>query len=214
MDAPAFAEQARRLDAYWITSTDDLLFVVMESLERLQKELIGSANGEILEFWEYRTRGKRRTHFRPRLETEIARRVAIHLRRDLSGRQNAIIRREAEVQWDERRTDIEVIVHGQNARYSEEWVVTIEAKGCWNTQVRVAVKKQLVSRYLTGCGRAHGIYLVAWFRATGKARGTKLKLPNREAVTNEFQRICDRAVIDQANLVVRPFVLDCRLEPR
>ena len=182
----------------------------MESLERLQTELLHGTDGDVLEFWEYQTRGKRRTDFRPRLETEIARRIAAHLRRDLSGSQSAIIRREAEVQWDERRTDIEVIVHGRSALGAEEWTVTIETKGCWNRGLRTAPKNQLARRYLIECGRTHGIYLVAWFRTLTGARRTKLRQTTRAAVEADFRALCQRTVENEPGLKVEPFILDCR----
>jgi hypothetical protein len=41
--------------------------------------------------------------------------------------------------------------------------VVIEAKGCWNAEVRTAVDSQLVGEYLRPNGLTHGIYLVGWF---------------------------------------------------
>ncbi len=211
LDAAAFATQARRQGAFWIEGIDDLLFVVMDSLERLQKELHENGPGDPLRFWEYRVERKKRVGFRPRVETEIAQRIAEHLRRDLTGPQGAIIRREAEVQWKEWRTDIEVIVAGRAANgTAEEWTVTIETKGCWHSQLRTAPKDQLVDRYLLKSGRTHGVYLVAWFGALTRTRRTKLKQTTRASVEAVFQEICQRAVADAPGLEMRSFVLDCR----
>lgn len=211
LDAPAFAEQARRLGAYWVAGVDDLLLVVMQSLERLQKELRENGPGDPLRFWEYRVERKKRVGFRPRVETEIAQRIAEHLRRDLTGPHGAIIRREAEVQWKEWRTDIEVIAVGRTENgAAEEWIVTIETKGCWHPQLRTAPKDQLVRRYLLKTGRTHGVYLIAWFGALTRARHTKLKQTTRASVEVLFQEICQRAVANAPGLEICSFVLDCR----
>lgn len=211
LDAAAFAEQARRQGAYWIEGIDDLLFVVIASLERLQKELQENGPGDPLRFWEYRVEHKKRVGFRPRVETEIAQRIAEHLRRDLTGPQGAIIRREAEVQWKEWRTDVEVIVAGRASNgIAEEWPVTIETKGCWHSQLRAAPRNQLVDRYLLKSGRTHGVYLIAWFRALTGPRRTKLEQTTRDSVEEVFWEICQRAVADAPGLEIRSFVLDCR----
>ena len=211
LDASAFAEQARRLGAYWVAGVDDLLLVAMESLERLQKELRENGPGDPLRFWEYRVERKKRVGFRPRVETEIAQRIAEHLRRDLTGPHGAIIRREAEVNWKEWRPDIEVIVAGRAENgAAEEWTVTIETKGCWHPQLRTAPKDQLVRRYLLKTGRTHGVYLIAWFGALARARRTKLKQTTRQSVEVVFHEICQRAVANAPGLEIRSFVLDCR----
>lgn len=41
--------------------------------------------------------------------------------------------------------------------------VVIEVKGCWNEGLKDSMEKQLRDRYLQGASSRHGIYLVGWF---------------------------------------------------
>jgi hypothetical protein len=52
---------------------------------------------------------------------------------------------------------------GANSSALQNVTIVIEVKGCWNADVRTAVKWQLVDGYLRPNGLTHGIYLAGWF---------------------------------------------------
>src|SRR5207245_684194 len=121
-------EVARRRNAYWIDNEDDLLIVALESLDQLQRAITNSPSGDVLDFWEYKRRGGRLIQKRPRSEIDVARKVYGWLLERLGTQHSAIIHREVAIQWDQRRTDIEVVVAANAQQRRSELAVVIEVK--------------------------------------------------------------------------------------
>jgi len=215
LDAETFLEVARRRDAYFVENEDDLMLVVLDSLEKLQRSLISSPEGDVLRFWHFDFIHNRRTNFRPHAEIDVAREIYSHLKRDLGGPAGAVVLREVAIRWDQKRTDIDVVVIADSFGSKRELVLTIEVKGCWNDGVREAVQSQLVEDYLRRAGRTHGIYLVAFFVCSKWEDNTKpqcaLKSKNIDDARKEVAELCRPFSGATSFARVSPFVLDCRL---
>jgi hypothetical protein len=69
----ALLEIARRRKAFWIDNDDDLLLVIVESLDDLQRSISSSPTGDALDFWDYKRRGGRISDHRPKSAHSLAR---------------------------------------------------------------------------------------------------------------------------------------------
>gem|GEM_PF-2201915 len=201
-------EIARRRNAYWIESDDDLVLVVLESLDELQRSIRNSSSGDILDFWQYKRRGGRLSEQRPKAEVDVARKVYAWLQERLASKHGAIIHREVTIQWDQRRTDIEVVVAARPQQRWPEAAVVLEVKHSWNAGVRVDARRQLRDRYLKRTGRTRGIYLVTWFEC-GVWRPPRrvLRARTKESAKKEVATFCARASKPPISLAAH--VLDC-----
>lgn len=159
----AFLMLAKRAEGRLVRDADDLLDVVMESLERFQKELTRSTLPRSERFWHWDGADNNRRNFRNRDEAFLSDEVATWLRNDLVERR-IVIGREVQTRRGQ-RTDVyvETVAHGDSSSFLQAVTVVIEVKGCWNAEVRSAVDSQLVADYLRKNGLTHGIYLVGWF---------------------------------------------------
>jgi hypothetical protein len=160
MWSPATPQQlldlTRKNDARFVETEDDLLDAVQESLRRFEKKLHAEETA-VLDLWNETKQGHRKV-YTPKDEDRFASLVARHLNDDLHGR-GIIVNREVEVRKGE-RTDIYVDAIAKNAT---RITVVVEAKGCWNPQLREAIKDQLAERYLFNARTTRGLYLVGWF---------------------------------------------------
>ncbi len=203
-------EIARRRNAYWIDNEDDLLLVALESLDELQRSISDSPSGDVLDFWDYKRRGGRLSEHRPKAEVDVARKVYAWLHHRLGTKHGAIIHREVTVQWDQRRTDIEVVVAAHPQQRWPKLAVVLEVKLAWNAGVRVDAKRQLRDRYLKRTGRRRGIYIVAWFECDAW-RPKRRPLQSRTFLNakTEVSGICRQAT--NPPIIIAPYVLDCSL---
>ena len=146
-----------------VRDSDDLLAVVVESLDRFQSQLTQSTLPRAEVFWRYEGADTRQRNHEPHDEAFLSNEIARWLRDDLNQR-GVMIGREVQMRRGQ-RTDIYVEAVAQSERNASmpTATVVIEVKGCWNTEVRTAVDSQLVGDYLQPNGFTHGIYLVGWF---------------------------------------------------
>jgi hypothetical protein len=90
------------------------------------------------------------------------------LREHLSERK-PVINREVEIQpkqLDGARTDVHVQASDPRDSASEPLTVVIEVKGCWNSEIKTGIKKQLLP-YLQPHPGWSGIFLVGYFHHPG-----------------------------------------------
>ena len=145
-----------------------LLEVLIESLRRLESKLQGETPA-VIDLWnEVRSKGKN-FKYRPKDEDRLSDYVKRHLESDLVG-SGIILNREVEIRrgtgkGDGERTDIHVdaVVRSSSGDASDVVRAIIETKGCWNRDLRTAMERQLVDRYLKNNKCRHGLYLVGWF---------------------------------------------------
>ena len=144
-------------DRRLVTTTADLLDVVLDALAVIQTRLTGETPESHL-LWDTRVR-------RPKVEEEISDYLRNRLH-DLLVTRRFVVSREVQVRRIGRgigeRTDIRVdAVHADTAMVTPLTVV-IEVKGAWNRDLMEDLRAQLVDRYMRDIGTPHGIYLVAW----------------------------------------------------
>jgi len=202
-----------------INDEDDLLELIVESLERLQTYLRRQNNPAVEDLWNCDGGGNQRTNFRPKDEEFISDYAARWLERDIA-RSGIVVNREVQPIRG-RRTDIlvqAVLPLNMPSRQGEESSinVTIEVKGCWNSSVPTAVETQLVGEYLRPFGRTRGLYLVAWFvcpqwQGYPPRCGSSLGVQSVEDARERVERLCEPYNGKHEPAVVRGIVLDARL---
>src|SRR5271166_3491426 len=164
---PTIADVTRLLldpKAHLVTTSEDLLEVVIDSLRRLQSRITDTANPLVDDFWFIGRLGNTDHNHGPHSEEHVARRIAGWLQDDLQSRHPAVINREVVPRWRQ-RTDITVEAPLRSGNETLVPKVIIEIKGNWHPEVRTACGTQLVNTYLHNQPNAAGIYLVLWFGA-------------------------------------------------
>lgn len=212
-------KMARRPDTRLVHSGEQLLTVVMESLDRLQKKLHGHTPG--VDFLWNKATDQNSKRLWPQDENTLSNYVKSHLEDDLQGR-GIILNREVEIRQSlgksirqGQETDIQVDAIVQNTRSGEPQRVSviIEVKGCWNRELKTAMKEQLAERYLAESQCQHGIYLVGWFLceawdANDYRKSDTPKWALQEAREHFLQQETE---FSQGGLLIRSFVLDATL---
>jgi hypothetical protein len=153
----------------------DLLIVIEESLNRLQKKMQGD-NPTSFFLWDRISANR----FKPKDENSLSDFIKMHLDYELR-EQKIIINREVEIKRstgrrDGQRTDL--YIQALSADPAESFfTVVIEVKGCWNGELKTAMETQLRNRYLSKHKSSHGIYIVGWYVCshynTKNIKGTK-----------------------------------------
>jgi hypothetical protein len=161
-------ELAQSRERRIVQSPEQLLDVVLESLDRLGKWLQRMERPAVIDLWNecdvMEPGAKTRRAFRPKDEDALSNYVARHLELDLK-HSGVIVNREVEIRKSQ-RNDIRVNVSRLDDSRAGQGPITvvIESKGCWNRDLDKAMEEQLVGRYLDEFGTRHGIYLVGWFQ--------------------------------------------------
>ena len=150
-------ELAARPDARLIRGPEQLLELLVESLQRLDAALQGETPTAPL-LWNKLTK----TKYRPKDEESLSDLLRWYLETDLRGRglnltREPVIRRGEGANRGER---LDVLVDLENAPNTG---VIIEVKGCWNKDLWTAMEKQLTGRYLEDNPGRYGLYVVGWF---------------------------------------------------
>jgi hypothetical protein len=163
-----FLELTQHRNSRLVRSGGELLDVLEESLQRLQERLTGE-NPEAKFLWN----ALPDTVIQPRDEGDFCDFVVSHLRQDLKGcgivslREVEVRRglRSGDVRVRGQRTDIYVAAHLEERGLGppSEILAFIEAKGCWNRELKSGLRDQLVDRYLRMNDCGFGLYLVGWF---------------------------------------------------
>ena len=202
---------AKRAEGRLVRDVDDLLEVVMESLERFQVQLTNSTLPRSEVLWRYAGADTRQQDFEPHDEAFLANEIARWLRDDLNQRR-VVIGREVQPRRGQ-RTDIwvDATACGDSAASVQTMTVVIEIKGCWNAEARSAVDSQLVGDYLRPNGLTHGVYIVGWFVChKWKASRNKLSSATLDLARQEISQLVS-AYDGKANPErVNGIVLDCR----
>lgn len=203
-------------DARLIDSGEQLLNVIIESLQRLEQELQGETPGAI-DLWNESSETP--VTYRPRDENRLSDYVKRHLQRDLRDR-NVVINREVEIQrggggTPGERTDIKVdaMLKGAASTDHERITVIIETKGCWNRQLQEAMQNQLRDRYLREHRSSFGLYLVGWFNCTAWDNNDYRKdhAPQLDCAAARSLFEHQAAELSQSHATLRAFVLNTAL---
>lgn len=147
-----------------VQSGDQLLEVLIESLQRLEKEFQGETPAAE-SLWDKVSKGV----YRPKDENSLSNYIKRHLGKDLE-QKGIVSNREVQIRRGTggasgESTDIHVDAvapRGAGAAYVKVSVI-IEVKGCWHAELDTAMEAQLVDRYLKDNQCQHGLYVVGWF---------------------------------------------------
>ncbi|MGE0821978.1 MAG: NACHT domain-containing NTPase [Candidatus Binatia bacterium] len=147
-----------------VQSGEQLLEVLLESLQRLEQRLQGETPQ--VEFLWDQVQDKQ---WKPKDENSFSNYVKNHLDLDLK-QKGIIVNREVEIRRKAggrpgERVDIQVdaISKKPSGEEYDRISAVIEVKGCWHDELDQAMKTQLIDRYLNEARCQHGLYLVGWF---------------------------------------------------
>jgi hypothetical protein len=194
----------------FIESGTQLLNVIFESLQRLEKKLHDELSA-IEDLWDTRV-------YYPKDETYLSNYIARHLREDLSRERGIIVNREVQVQRG-RETDIHIDAINPRAKGGVDIIkAIIEVKGCWRTKLETAMENQLVGEYLQNNQCPYGLYLVGWFACDKWADNDYRKKHSPKYTFDEAKshfaeqakEVAEKS--DIPGLVLRSYVLDARLQ--
>ena len=200
-------------DKRFVDSGDQLVDVILESLDRLRAKLHGELPA-IRDLW-----NTSKIDFSPKDEQEIADYINRHLDSDLSGR-SIIVNREVQIRrgigdGTGQRTDIHVdtFVQGNSPERVERIYAIIEVKGNWNEELGSAMNTQLRDRYLRENRCKEGLYLVAWFASPkwSDSDSRKSRCP-KFTLTEAQDRFSKQAGdLSTDGFMIRSYILDSSL---
>lgn len=191
-----------------------LLNVLLESLKRLEFELQGETPAAIF-LWDSTSKKK----FKPKDENDFSNYVKLFLDRDLKSR-GVIVNREVELRRNYggqsgERTDIHVdaVLKHANGEVYDSITAIIEVKGCWHKEVKTAMERQLVERYLADNSCPYGLYLVGWFNCQQwDSKDTREKQAPKITLSKARKLFDDQAQhLTSADNIVQAYVLDTAL---
>jgi hypothetical protein len=196
-----------------VESGEQLLEVVVESLNRLESKLQGHTP-HARAYWD---KVPDRELYRPVDENTLSDFVKTHLHEDIVDR-GVIVNREVEVRRPSgrglgERTDIhlDAVVQKPRQNQTERITCVIESKGCWNRELNTAMETQLRDKYLDEASCRHGLYLVGWFNCEKWDVGDSRR-PRKMTIEKARQKFEQRAgQLSQGGFVIKAFVLDVRL---
>lgn len=185
----------RHSNAFLVRNGDDLMAVILSSLQRFQEDL---QRQNISRFWDGDT---------PKREEVLSREISQWLGRDLK---NMAVNREVVVNRLNQRVDLKVEAFPHDNSQGDPVTVIIEIKLADNKEIPDSIKDQLIEKYLNSDpGWNHGVYLVGWFKSKGrweKRQYLKSKFP--KGARSELRKYCNKAS-QQLGMKIASFVLDC-----
>ena len=200
-----------------VRDNGDLMNLVLESLDALQRQLKETTLPAVEDLWQWEGAGQRRENFRHKDEEAVSDYIARWLRDQIGPESRVVVNREVQPVRG-RRTDILVqawshTLQGRN-RQETPLSITIEIKGCWNPQIKTGAEEQLLNGYLRPFGRTHGVFLVAWFHSPffGKLAAKQETELQHDTLAEAKHTVA--AFVRPAQTLgfeVLPFVVDCRL---
>ena len=158
----------------------ELTAVVLEALDTLQEQALWPHGWSML-MWN-RADDAASGGWWPVWEDNLSNLICAFLREHLAERK-PVINREVEIQpknIDGARTDIHIQASDPRDSASEPLTVIIEAKGCWNPEIRTGISRQLVPYLQPHPGWA-GIFLVGYFHHPGGEHSFYTGTPGRGA---------------------------------
>ena len=201
-----------RPEARLVMNDDDLLEVVLESLERFEKYYTKKELPAAERLWRWQKEGHRRTSFEAKDEENLSDELARWLTDDIGPKAGIVVGREVQIQRG-MKTDLLIKASYPESRDSLGGLstVVVEAKGCWNPRVKEDLEDQLVQKYLLPHSFTFGIYVVGWFICdVWKTGRNYLKSEHLEDAKEEVRKLGNEVSIRHAGLTVKGLVLDCR----
>jgi hypothetical protein len=200
-----------------VRDNGDLMNLILEALGALQQHLKESMLPAVEDLWQWEGAGLKRNNFRHKDEEAVSDYIARWLRDRIGPQSGVVVNREVQPRRG-KRTDVlvEAWSHSLDGRNRQEvpLSVTIEVKGCWNSEIKTGAKDQLVNDYLRPFRRTHGIFLVAWFHSPDCSKLAPKQTSELKLDTRSEAKIVVAGFVKPAQTVgfeIASFVLDCRL---
>lgn len=196
-----------------VQSAAQLADALLQALRRYERELHGEQT-PIRDLWD--RQANRTLTLRPVDENALSDHVQRFLKRDLVDG-GIILNREVEIgrvpgAGAGTRTDIKVdaLQRSENSDTFNTITAVVETKGCWNRQLRTAMKTQLVEDYLVKLAAPVGIYLIGWFDKPKWDPEDYRRSDTPDWSVDQAQREFDEqaAPLSKA-FIVKAVVLDC-----
>jgi hypothetical protein len=181
-----------------VQSGDQLLGVIVESLNKIQEPLQGETP-----LARYLWDGAKH-----KCEEDISDWVKVQLEDDLKQR-GVVLGREVQIhRFDKTDIHVTAVTQSNSGQPFDSVKVIIEVKGSWHRELKTAMKTQLVERYLKNNDCRHGVYLVGWFSKSrpSAARNATQKLKALKARLN-----AQAQALSKDGHTVHSTVLDCTL---
>ena len=197
-----------------VDSTEHLLELLLRILKDYQQRLIDQPAITAAQLWNKQTSGL----WRPVDENDLSDQVKQYLQERLVG-SGIVVNREVQVSRRPGaaigdRTDIQVDAIRKDMDRSTLDVITvaIEIKGCWNQEIKTAMRTQLVNNYMVTINAVAGVYLVGWFPKLkwDKTDSRRKRAPNWGA--SRAQKLFDTQtaeILDETGKNVSALVVDC-----
>ncbi len=198
---------------YIVRNEKDLQKVIINWLSKFQEELQGETYAAP-DLW------NTRPPMEPKDENNFSDYIKRNMGKDLKNYGIAALR-EVEVRRGKlggnsgEKTDISVIafIKGELSGQEQEICVIIESKGCWHSELLIAMETQLVNRYLKDNQCRHGIYLVGWFGCPQcKKKNCKTKQCKTGSIT-DLRNLLNKQTLDLSKdgATIKEYVLDVSL---
>ena len=201
-------------DSRLVQNGEQLLRVIVESLERLQQKLHGETPAAI-DLWNEVAPGV----YQPRDENRLSDYIKRHFDEDLKTR-GIIANREVQIRrgvgsFKGQETDIHIDAITRNAKgdIADQITAIVETKGSWNPDLDCAMETQLRDRYLKDHHSPFGLYLVGWFHCAQWSNDDKRKKRSSTITLQEARDKFSRQAesVSKNGTTVRAFVLDASL---
>ncbi|MCH7827389.1 MAG: putative Ig domain-containing protein, partial [Bacteroidetes bacterium] len=190
-----------------IKNESELVILIIESLNRLEKEMHGVST-PVNFIWNSKP-------ITPKSENELSDFIKIHLQRDLK---NTIINREVEIRPTRgnikgENTDLLIQTFTSSEKVSDLISVIIEVKGSWNPKLKTDMETQLLNRYLKNNQCKNGIYLVGWFLCDSWDKNDYRIKNNPKIKIEDVRQLFYKQTesLTRKSYSLHSFVLDCRL---
>lgn len=201
----------------YVENEEQLLSVIIESLNRMQEYYKSSSPPAVERLWNYEGGGNNRKNFRPKDEESLSDEVAQWIRDDLSPSRGVIVNREVQPRRGQ-KTDIYInaVKLAAGLGNAEILTVIIEVKGCWNDEVLTAMEIQLAKKYMRENNISCGLYLVGWYMCdkwdnNDKKREKTPKISIKE-LKNDLENQANKLKEKLSGINdIRSFVLDLSL---
>jgi hypothetical protein len=190
-----------------IDSTEQLMSLLFESLDRLQSKLKGEL-ASVTDLWNVE-----QDRYWPKDEESFSNYVARHFLEDIL-KKGIVVNREVQIRPGQ-FTDIRVdaIAQGKPGSYSRLSVI-VEAKGNWHPKLFENMETQLRDRYLKDNLCRHGIYLVGWFDCSNWKEGDRRKTKCRQRTMSKTKELLSVQAmgLSKDGLDIRSYILDATIQ--
>jgi hypothetical protein len=198
-----------------VLNENDLMEVILESLQRFQKQLVASKNAQVGDLWNYEGAGNQRKHFSPKDEEDLSGKIAGWLQNDLGPTRGVILNREVQLRRGQ-RTDVLVEATAAAGSGLGTLTLVIEVKGCWNREIHTAIQNQLIDLYLKPHGLTHGIFLVGWYicpkwDSPTRPASNALQATTLNDAQDEIEQLANSYQTTNSPWRIKGFTLDCRI---